>query len=150
MDHDIYISCTEADRAVAESLAEYLEAQGMKCRIKAPAEAKAVESGPAAVSVAPASSVAPAVPEDPEDTGRLLLTLSEDVEAIRAARVMVLVFTDSVLDSEEIMKDVSCAVDNGVTIIPFRLTDAALKGRLGFFLRPLHWLDAYGKDEAEA
>lgn len=66
------------------------------------------------------------------------------------AGVMVLLFTESVNGSEEVMRDVSAAVEKGMTIIPYRLTSAEPKGRLGFYIKPLHWLEAYGMDEAEA
>ena len=66
------------------------------------------------------------------------------------ARVMVLFFTDSVIDAPEILKDVTAAAESGRTIIPYRLTAADPSGSLGFFLKPLHWLNAYSMPAADA
>ncbi|MBR2696627.1 MAG: toll/interleukin-1 receptor domain-containing protein [Parasporobacterium sp.] len=71
-------------------------------------------------------------------------------QTVQNAKVMVLVFTDSVFDSAEIMQDVASAVEHGVTIIPFRLTEKMPSGNLGFYLGPLHWLDAFTQTEMQA
>lgn len=71
-------------------------------------------------------------------------------DGLSDAKVMVLLFTEAVNESEEVMSDVSAAIEKGMTMIPYRLTSSEPKGRLGFYIKPLHWLEAYGMDENEA
>jgi hypothetical protein len=68
---------------------------------------------------------------------------AEIVEAIAAARVMVLVFSTSTNDSPQVRREVERAVHRRVTVLPFRIADVLPSRSLEYFLSSQHWLDAF-------
>ena len=67
-----------------------------------------------------------------------------------SAKVMVLLFSEAAQDSIALIDDINDALAAGATIIPYRMTDKEPSGAMGFYLKPLHWLDAYGRDEGSS
>ena len=64
------------------------------------------------------------------------------IDAIHAARVMILVFSSHANTSGQVPKEVERAVSNGLPIIPFRIEDVAPGKSLDYFIGSVHWLDA--------
>jgi hypothetical protein len=94
-------------------MVELLEAQGLKCWI-APRD------------VAPSADWA-----------------AEIIDAISAARFMVLVFSASSNQSPQVRREVERAVHKGVSVLPFRIEDVLPSKSLEFFLSAQHWMDAF-------
>ena len=64
------------------------------------------------------------------------------VEAIEAARVMVLVFSAHANESHHVRREVERAVSKGATIVPVRLEDTEMSKSLELYVGSMHWLDA--------
>ena len=63
-------------------------------------------------------------------------------EALRGCTAMVLIYSASSGQSENVIRDISCALRAGCTIIPFRLNNAPMDKKLEAMLGSAHWLDA--------
>jgi hypothetical protein len=109
----VFVSYSQPDRAVALAVVQRLEAEGLGCWV-APRD------------VAPAADWA-----------------AEIVDAIAAARVMVLVFSASANASPQVRREVERAVHRDVTVLPFRIADVLPAHSLEYFLSSQHWLDAF-------
>jgi hypothetical protein len=109
----VFVSYSQPDRAAALGLVAYLEAHGIECWV-APRD------------VTPASEWAEQI-----------------VEAIAAARVMVLVFSASANASPQVRREVERAVHRRVTVLPFRVEEVLPSASLEYFLSSQHWLDAF-------
>ena len=112
MDHDVFISYSHHDKPQADAVCAALEAKGIRCWI-APRD------------VIPGQEWGGAI-----------------IEAIRSARVMVLVFSSHANASPQIRREVERAVSAETVLIPFRIEDVAPAQSLEFFLGTPHWLDA--------
>ncbi len=103
--------------AAAEKVCEVLEKKGCKCWI-----------APRDVSIG--RSYAKAI-----------------IDAIKASRVMVFVFSSSSNSSPHVMRELECAVKRDVHIIPFRIEDVEPSESIEYFVGALHWLDAFPQPE---
>ena len=110
---DVFISYSQPDRDCAHEMVARLEAQGVKCWI-APRD------------IAPSADWA-----------------AEIIDAITAARVMVLIFSASSNQSPQVRREVERAVHKGVSILPFRIENVLPSKSLEFFLSSQHWMDAF-------
>jgi TIR domain len=111
--NDIFISYSQPDAECAFELVARLEAEGIKCWI-APRD------------ITPAADWA-----------------AEIIDAISAARLMVLVFSASSNDSAQVRREVERAVHKQVQILPFRIEDVLPSKSLEYFLSSQHWMDAF-------
>jgi hypothetical protein len=68
---------------------------------------------------------------------------AEIIDAISAARVMVLVLSSHCNDSPQVCREVERAVHRHVPILPFRVEDVLPARSLEYFLSTQHWLDAF-------
>jgi len=68
---------------------------------------------------------------------------AEIIDAIAAARVMVLVLSVHSNDSPQVRREVERAVNRQVRILPFRIDDVLPSKSLEYFLSSQHWLDAF-------
>ena len=68
---------------------------------------------------------------------------TEIVDAVATARVMVLVFSASANSSTDVHREVECAFDRGVPLLPFRIADVVPSSSLEYFLSSQNFLDAY-------
>jgi len=68
---------------------------------------------------------------------------AEIIDAIAAARVMVLVLSASSNESPQVRREVERAVNRQVRILPFRIDDVLPSKSLEYFLSSQHWLDAF-------
>jgi hypothetical protein len=110
---EVFISYSQSDGDCAHEMVARLEAQGVRCWM-APRD------------IAPAADWA-----------------AEIIDAISAARVMVLVFSASSNQSPQVRREVERAVHKRVDILPFRIEDVLPSKSLEFFLSAQHWMDAF-------
>jgi serine/threonine-protein kinase len=110
--HDVFVSHSHHDKPEADAVCASLEATGIRCWI-APRDIVPGQEWGAAI-----------------------------VDAIRASRVMVLVFSAHANASSQVTREVERAVHTGTVVVPFRIEDVAPERSLEFFLGTPHWLDA--------
>jgi hypothetical protein len=110
---DIFISYSQPDRDCAVELTHHLEVNGFTVWI-APRD------------VSPAAEWA-----------------AEIIDAISAARVMVLIFSASSNNSPQVRREVERAVHKDLRILPFRIEDVLPSRSLEYFLSSQHWLDGF-------
>lgn len=112
MAHDVFISYSAGDRAVADAMCSTLEAGGVRCWM-APRD------------IMPGA-----------DWGGSI------IDAIASSRVMVLVLSSSSNASSQVKREVERAVNKEVIVIPFRIEDVSLSKSLEYQLSLTHWMDA--------
>jgi adenylate cyclase len=112
MPHDVFLSYSAADKDTALAVLAGLEKQGIRCWI-APRDI-------------PAGS----------EYGQQI------VEALKACRVFVVVFSASANASPHVRREVERAVSLDRTIVPFRVDDVPPTGAMEYCLSGTHWLDA--------
>jgi hypothetical protein len=111
---DIFVSyCTKSDRDAAYALVAYTESRGIECWIA------------------------------PRDVQGGMEWAAEIVNAITAAKVMVLIFSASANSSPQVRREVMLAAHRGVRVIPFRIEDITPASSLEYFLGGHQWLDAF-------
>ncbi|RDI98679.1 toll/interleukin-1 receptor domain-containing protein [Dyella solisilvae] len=113
MTHDLFVSYSQPDREAAFALVRRLEEHGISVWI-APRD------------VSPAADWA-----------------AEIIDAIASARLMVLVFSGSSNDSDQVRREVERAVHKRLPILPFRIEDVVPSKSLEYFLSTQHWMDAF-------
>jgi hypothetical protein len=113
MAHDVFISHASVDKPAADAVCHGLEARGVRCWI-APRDQIAGKAYGQQIS-----------------------------EAIRAARVMVLIFSEHVNASQAVLNEIHLAAAGEVTIVPFRIARVELNPELNYYLGRTHWLDAF-------
>ena len=112
MAHDIFISHSSQDKAVADAACAKLEARNVRCWM-APRD------------------ILPGM-----DWGEAI------IDAIGGAKVMVLIFSNDSNTSPQVKREVQIAVGEGVAILPFRIEDVTPIKSLRYYLGTQHWLDA--------
>ncbi len=110
---DIFISYSQADRACAHEVVALLETHGLRCWIA------------------------------PRDISPSADWAAEIIDAISAARIMLLVFSASSNQSPQVRREVERAIHKGVSVLPFRIEDVLPSKSLEFFLSSQHWMDAF-------
>jgi hypothetical protein len=110
--HDVFISYSTKDKAIADAVCGTLEARGIRCWI-APRD------------IQPSCNWAAAV-----------------MDGIAESQVTVLIWSANASESTDVMREVHHAFRKGVAVIPFRVEAVAFKKELEFFLETVHWLDA--------
>jgi hypothetical protein len=113
MPRPVFVSYSQSDREPAFGLVSRLESAGIDCWIA------------------------------PRDMSPAADWAAEIIDAIAAARVMVLVFSRSTNDSPQVRREVERAVHHRVAILPFRVEDVLPSKSLEYFLSTQHWLDAF-------
>jgi hypothetical protein len=112
MAHDVFISYSSKDKKVADAVCVKLESQKIRCWI-APRD------------VPPGQSWAGVI-----------------VEALSKSKVFVLVFSDGSNKSNQVIREVGEAVDNGIPIVPLRIEDVEPSQEMRYYIKSIHWLDA--------
>ncbi len=112
MPHDVFLSYSAADKATALAVLAGLERQGIRCWI-APRDI-------------PAGS----------EYGEQI------IEAVKACRVFVVVFSAGANSSPHVRREVERAVSLDRAIVPFRVEDVPPTGAMEYCLGGTHWLDA--------
>ena len=111
--HDVFVSYSQADRECAFEIVARLEARAISVWI---------------------------APRDVEPSADWAADI---IDAIAAARVMVLVFSASTNESSQVRREVERAVSKGLVVLPFRIEDVLPSKSLEYFLSSQHWLDAF-------
>jgi TPR repeat protein len=109
----IFISHASQDRRIAESLCASLEGRGFHCWLAS------------------------------RDVGGGENFASAIVRAIRAAKVMLLVFTANANNSDEIKKELVLASQNRLVVIPLRVEDIAPEDAFAYELATRQWIDLF-------
>ena len=112
MAHDVFISYAQHDKATADAVCHGLESAGIRCWIA------------------------------PRDVPAGSNWKTQLVEAIRQARLMVLVFSSEADRSPQVMREVDIAFESGVPIVPFRIEDVKMSDEMYYCIAARHWLDA--------
>ena len=112
MAHDVFISYSTGDKLVADAICASLEAEKVRCWI-APRDILAGVSWAEAISA-----------------------------AIEGSRVFVLVFSRTSNSSDDVFREISLAASSGIPIVSFRIHGVEPSKRMGYYLKPTHWLDA--------
>jgi len=113
MAHDVFISHSTLDKPAADAVCHGLEARGVRCWM------------------APRDQIAG------KAYGHQI------TEAIRDARVMVLIFSENVNNSQAVLNEINLAAAANVTIVPFRMAKVEFNSELNYYLGRTHWLDAF-------
>lgn len=112
MNHDVFISHAKEDRATAEEMYQWLEKEGIRCWMA------------------------------PRDIRAAANYQEEIIEAIKTAKVMVVILSSAANDSPFVPKEVERAVTNRVSVLPFRVEDVPPGKSLELFISSAQWLDA--------
>lgn len=115
MGHDVFISYSHKDKAIADAICARLESDGIRCWY-APRD------------ITPGADWAASI-----------------IESIKESKVMVLIFTDFSNASKQVLREVNNAVSNEVTIVPFKLTETLPTKGMEYYLSTVHWLDAMNR-----
>jgi hypothetical protein len=113
-----FISYSNLDRSVAETLCAALEANGTRCWI-APRD------------IAPSREWA-----------------EEIIDGINGARVMLLVFSSNSNGSPQVRREIERAIHKELPVIPFRIENIVPTKSMEYFLSAQHWFDAYDEPVA--
>jgi hypothetical protein len=111
--HDIFVSYSQPDRDCAFELTSRLEARSLRVWIA------------------------------PRDVSPSADWAAEIIDAIAAARLMVLVFSAHSNASPQVRREVERAVHRQVPVLPFRIEEVLPSKSLEYFLSSQHWLDAF-------
>lgn len=111
--HDVFISHSRQDTEAASAIKQHLHAAGLTCWT-APDDINPGASWPSAI-----------------------------MRALSVCRVMVLVWSRHSLASKEVAKELTLAMRNGLTVIPFRIEDVQPTSEWDYHLANTHWMDAF-------
>jgi hypothetical protein len=109
----VFISHSSQDRRIAGRVCEALEQRGLACWL-------------ASRDIGPGENFQEAI-----------------VKAIRSVRAMVLVFTGSANNSDEIKKEIALASQNHLAVIPLRVEDVLPSDAFLYELSTRQWIDAF-------
>jgi len=112
MAHDVFISYSHVDKAIADATCATLERAGIRCWI-APRDIMPGEEYGAAI-----------------------------VKAIDGCRAVILIFSASANSSHQTRREVERAINNGLPLVPVRIEDVKPTESLAYFMSSVHWLDA--------
>jgi hypothetical protein len=112
MPHDVFISYSSKDKPMADAICATLEAKRIRCWI-APRD------------IMPGQDWSEAI-----------------IDGLSAARVFVLLLSESSNNSEQVKREVQNAVSDGLAIIPLRVEEVNLSKHMRYFIGTPHWLDA--------
>jgi hypothetical protein len=115
----IFISYASVDQDVAETVCNALQARGHSCWI-------------ACRNIGPGENFQESI-----------------VQAIRSARVMLLIFTGNANNSEEIKKELVLAGRHRVTVLPVRVEDVAPNDAIAYEFATRQWIDLFKDWERE-
>jgi len=112
MAHDVFISYSSSDKAVADGVVAGLEQKGIRCWVA------------------------------PRDLTPGISWGQGIAEAIESSKVMVVILSENSNQSRQVAREVERAVSKEVAVIPFRIENIDPTGAIAYFLSSEHWLDA--------
>lgn len=110
--HDVFVSHSAKDKAVADAVVAHLEAAGIRCWVA------------------------------PRDVLPGRIWSEEIVRAIEASKLMVLILSGNSNHSHQVLHEVDQAATRGLVILPLRTEPIELTAGLSYYLSSEHWLDA--------
>ncbi|MCC6428795.1 MAG: toll/interleukin-1 receptor domain-containing protein [Phycisphaerales bacterium] len=110
--HDVFISHSSKDKALADRLVSGLEAGGVRCWIA------------------------------PRDIPRGEAWAAQIVRAIEGTPIFLLVFTSHSNESDQVIREVTLAVESRSHVIPVRFDAVPFSSNLKYFLSLTQWYDA--------
>ncbi|MCB2209765.1 TIR domain-containing protein [bacterium] len=113
MAHDVFVSYSSKDKAIADTIVASMENNGIRCWY-APRDIK---------------------PGD--DWGKAI------TEAIESCRVFLMIFSENANHSQRVLDELNYAVTKEAIILPFRIENLDPRGAMMLHLSSRHWLDAY-------
>lgn len=117
MAHDVFISYSSDDKTTADAICHVLEENNVRCWI-AP---RNITSGKPFAE--------------------------EIMDGLLAAKIVVLVFSESSQNSPYVNNEIDTAFSNNKPILSFKIDEFMPEKRMEFFLRNNHWLEAYPEPE---
>lgn len=116
--HDVFISYEKETKTIADNIVNTLEANGIRCWY---------------------------APRDVE--GQYAKSI---VEAINKAKVFIIILNSRASNSNHVLNEVETAYkqmdENGLTILPFRVSDEVLSDAMTYYIKRFHWIDAVTND----
>ncbi len=112
MPHDVFISYSSIDKQAAFAACATFEASGIRCWIA------------------------------PRDVAAGAEWAEEIINAIEAAKIMVLIFSLNSNDSRQVRREIELAVSRGLTIMPLRLEQVEPTRSMAYYMAGVHWIDA--------
>lgn len=113
MKYDVFISYSSHDQKVVEGLCAYLEAHKIRCFVAY------------------------------RDIPRGVVWAQAIVEALEESRMMVVVFSEHFNNSDQVDREIELASEDKKPILTFRLSNDAFKGAKKYYLKNIHWIDAF-------
>lgn len=110
--HDVFISYSSIDKATADAACATFEKNGIRCWI-APRDVPAGSEWAEAI-----------------------------IDAIEAAKIMVLIFSTHSNESRQVRREIELAVSRGLTIMPIRLQKLEPTKSMAYYMAGVHWMDA--------
>ena len=113
MAHDVFVSYSNKDKAIADSIVAAMESNQIRCWYTP----RDVKPG--------------------QDWGEAI------AEAIENCRVFLVIFSSNANRSQRVLDEVNLAIDSEAVLVPFRIENLKPKGALKLHLSSRHWLDAF-------
>lgn len=110
--HDVFISYSFQNKETADAICHHLEASGVRCWY-APRDIK---------------------PGDP--------WAASIVQAIKASKVFVLIFSKESNTSKQVLREITLASEAECVIIPFKIDNTVMNDDFMYYLKSVHWFDA--------
>lgn len=112
MAHDVFISYSSLDKAVADAVCASIEQEGIRAWM-------------APRNIVPGASWGEAI-----------------IDAINTSKLMIVIFSSHSNSSSQVLREVERAVAKRVPIIPFRIENLLPSKSMEYFLSSSHWMDA--------
>jgi len=113
MAHDIFVSYSSKDKAIADTIVSSMEKNNIRCWY-APRDVKPSEDWGKAIS-----------------------------NAIQQSKVFLVIFSGNANKSQRVLDELNFAISQEVSILPFRIENLEPDGAMRLHLSSRHWLDAY-------
>ena len=113
MKYDVFISYSSHDQKVVEGLCAYLEAHKIRCFVAY------------------------------RDIPRGVVWAQAIVEALEESRMMVVVFSEHFNNSDQVDREIELASEDKKPILTVRISNDAFKGAKKYYLKNIHWIDAF-------
>lgn len=117
MIHDVFISYSTKDQKVVSSLSAFLEQNGIRCFVAY------------------------------RDIPKGIVWAQAVTEAIENCKLMVVVFSENFNSSKQVDREIEMCIEDGKTILTFKIENVEFKGVKKYFLKNLNWIDAFPEPE---
>lgn len=117
---DVFISYSSKDKVKADAICSHFEGRGIRCWY-APRDIK------------PGADWAESI-----------------INALENSKMLVLVFTGNANTSQQVLREVSTAVTQGMPIVPIKFSEEEPTHSMKYYLATVHWLDAINEKQERA